>query len=159
MSAPMTATGIRARTHLPSPTYDQLFEARPHPIHGAIVVMRPGSLGYDADYWEPVPPDPLPADTPEDFAAAALEHARRARASWRAAIGLVPAVRSWRAAFETAINPAEHDRLRRGLDVQRGYVRAALAQVRHHRDRKRAALALIADRERAEAGQVGEATE
>lgn len=48
------ARGIRARTKLPSPTYDHLFTTM-QSFGRTLCVMVPGSLGYDKDFWEEVP--------------------------------------------------------------------------------------------------------
>jgi hypothetical protein len=50
------ATGIRARSCLPSPTYDHLFRLIAESGR-TLCVMAPGHRGYDPDYWEEVPPD------------------------------------------------------------------------------------------------------
>jgi hypothetical protein len=51
----MSATGIRARTTLPSTTYDHLFTLVEDAHLGALCVMVPGCAGFDPDYWEEVP--------------------------------------------------------------------------------------------------------
>lgn len=46
--------GIHARTYLPLPQYDDLFEVRE--IGGRMLcVMKPGPHDYDKHYWEEVP--------------------------------------------------------------------------------------------------------
>jgi hypothetical protein len=46
--------GIAGRRSLPSSSYDQLFTAKADRSGLLICVMRPGSPGYDPDYWEVV---------------------------------------------------------------------------------------------------------